>query len=116
MLLEAAFNLLGVLAALNRVYYARFELKRLRRLVAKLPLASPELADRLESLFRLPPAEAADELGKLVVETRELSRGSSPSSSCRYGVRREPVRKRGRSRSVLSTTMSASDSGSTSSR
>ncbi len=72
MLLEAAFNLLGVLAALNRVYYARFELKRLRRLVAKLALASPELADRLESLFRLPPAEAADELGKLVVETREL--------------------------------------------
>jgi hypothetical protein len=72
MLLEAAFNLLGVLAALNRVYYARFELKRLRRLVAKLALAPPELADRLESLFRLPPAEAADELGKLVVETREL--------------------------------------------
>jgi len=72
LLLEAAFNLLGVLAALNRVYYARFELKRLRRLVAKLALAPPELADRLESLFRLPPAEAADELGQLVVETREL--------------------------------------------
>ena len=36
MLLEAAFNLLGVLAALNRVYYARFELKRLRKLEAKL--------------------------------------------------------------------------------
>jgi hypothetical protein len=72
MLLEAAFNLLGVLTALNRVYFARFELKRLRALVAKLEHAPADLADRLESLFRLPPAEAADELGRLVVETRAL--------------------------------------------
>ena len=72
MLLEGAFNLLGVLTALNRVYYARFELKRLRKLVDKLALAPPQLADRLESLFRLPAEEAADELGRLVVETREL--------------------------------------------
>ena len=72
MLLEAAFNLLGVLAALNRVYYARFELKRLHALVAKLVLAPPTLADRLEGLFRLPPEKAAAELGCLVVETRDL--------------------------------------------
>lgn len=72
MLLEAAFNVLAVLAALNRVYFARFELKRLRALEAKLELAPPNLADRLERLFRLAPAEAADELGRLVVETRDL--------------------------------------------
>ena len=72
MLLEAAFNLLGVLAALNRVYFARFELKRLRALVAKLEHAPPRLADRLESLVHLPPTEAAAELGRLVVETRDL--------------------------------------------
>ena len=78
MLLEAAFNLLGVLAALNGVYYARFELKRLRKLEAKLVLAPPALADRLESLFRLPPSEAAAELGRLVVETRELVAGELP--------------------------------------
>jgi len=72
MLLEAAFNLLGVLAALNRVYYARFELKRLRALVAKLALAPPDLADRLEQLFVLPSVEAGTELGRLVVETRDL--------------------------------------------
>jgi hypothetical protein len=72
MLLEAAFNLLGVLAALNRVYYARFELKRLRALVAKLSLAPPNLADRLERLFVLPADDAAAELGSLVVETRDL--------------------------------------------
>ena len=72
MLLEAAFNLLGVLAALNRIYYARFELKRLRALVAKLSLAPQDLADRLEQLFALPAGEAAAELGRLVVETRDL--------------------------------------------
>jgi hypothetical protein len=78
MLLEGAINQLGVLAALNRVYYARFELKRFRRLVDKLALAPPRLADRLESLFRLPADEAADELGRLVVETRELVLGELP--------------------------------------
>jgi hypothetical protein len=72
MLLEGAFNVLGVLAALNRVYYARFELKRLRQLVAKFELAPPQLADRLESLFRKSAEAAADELGRLVVETRDL--------------------------------------------
>jgi hypothetical protein len=72
MLLEGAFNVLGVLAALNRVYYARFELKRLRKLVETFAVAPPELANRLESLFRLPAEEAAGELGRLVVETREL--------------------------------------------
>jgi hypothetical protein len=72
MLLEGAFNVLGVLAALNRVYYARFELKRLRKLVETFAVAPPELGNRLESLFRLPAEEAAGELGRLVVETREL--------------------------------------------
>ena len=72
MLLEGAFNLLAVLAGLNRVYFARFELKRLRALVAKFSSAPPHLADRLEGLFSLPAAEAADELARLVEETREL--------------------------------------------
>ncbi len=72
LLLDGAFNLLGVLAALHRVYYARFELKRLRVLTAKLARKPPRLADRLESLFTLPTAEAAEEFGRLVAETRAL--------------------------------------------
>jgi predicted nucleotidyltransferase len=71
-LLEAAFNLLAVLAGLNRLYFTRAELKRMRALIAKMELAPPRLGDRLESLFRLPPAEAAAELGRLVEETRAL--------------------------------------------
>ena len=72
MLLQAAFNLLGVLAGLNRLYFARFELKRTRALISRMELAPPALADRLESLFRLEPAPAAAELGRLVEETRAL--------------------------------------------
>ena len=72
MLLNGAFNLLGVLAGLNRVYYTRFELKRARELVAKMALAPPSLAERIESLFRLPPKAAAGELAVLVEETQEL--------------------------------------------
>ena len=72
MLLEAAFNLLAVLAGLNRLYFRRAELKRMRALIAKMELAPPNLADRLESLFRLEPEPAAAELGRLVEETRVL--------------------------------------------
>jgi predicted nucleotidyltransferase len=71
-LLDAAFDLLAILAALNRVYFTRFELKRTRQLVARLDRAPPRLADRLESLFRLEPEAAASELGRLVEETRAL--------------------------------------------
>jgi hypothetical protein len=61
-----------VLGALNRVYFTRFQLKHFRAFVEKLTVKPPDLADRVESLFRLPAAEAAAELGRLVVETREL--------------------------------------------
>ena len=44
-LLDAAFNLLAVLAGLNRQYFTRFELKRTRALIAKMTLAPPHLAD-----------------------------------------------------------------------
>jgi hypothetical protein len=79
MLLEAAFNLLTVLAALNRLYFTRFEPKRTRALIAKMALAPPHLADRLESLFRLEPEAAAAELGRLIEETRALIAAELPN-------------------------------------
>ena len=78
MLLEAAFNLLAVLAGLNRLYFRRAELKRMRALIAKMELAPPDLADRLESLFVLEAEPAAAELGRLVDETRALVAGEFP--------------------------------------
>jgi Nucleotidyltransferase domain len=77
-LLDAAFDLLGVLAGLNRLYFARFQLNRLRAFTAKMELAPPRLADRLESLFRLEPESAAAELGRLVEETHALVAAEFP--------------------------------------
>lgn len=77
-LLEGAFNLLGVLAGLNRIYFARFELKRTRELVAKMELAPPALGDRIESLFLLSPNEAASAFGRLIEETRQLVQNELP--------------------------------------
>ncbi len=71
-LLETAFNLLGVLAGLNRMYFTRFQFKRTRTFVASMKIAPVRLAERLESLFRLPPESAAAELGRLVEETGTL--------------------------------------------
>jgi predicted nucleotidyltransferase len=72
MLIDAAFNLLAVLASLNRLYFTRFELKRMRALIARMELAPPRLSDRLESLFGLESEPAAVELGRLIEETRAL--------------------------------------------
>jgi predicted nucleotidyltransferase len=78
MLLDGAFNLLAVLAGLNRLYFTRFELKRTRALIAKMALAPPQLADRLESLFLLEPEPAAAELSRLIDETRLLVAAELP--------------------------------------
>jgi predicted nucleotidyltransferase len=77
-LLEAAFNLLGVLAGLNRLYFTRVELKRTRALTRQMTQAPPRLAERLESLFRLEPEEATAELERLVAETRVLVKKEFP--------------------------------------
>jgi len=69
-IVEAVFNLLSVLAALNRAYFTEFELKRTRDFVAKLSLAPPDLADRLEHLFT--PDPDAKDLDALIGETQAL--------------------------------------------
>jgi hypothetical protein len=71
-LMDAAFNLLGVLAGLNRLYFTRFQFKRTRSYVASMKIAPARLAERLELLFRLDPESAAAELGRLVEETAAL--------------------------------------------
>jgi hypothetical protein len=91
-LVEAAFDLLAVLAALNRLYFTRFQLKRMRKLVARMSLAPPDLANRLERLFDL--EEAGEELERLVAETQALVTAELPDLELRLrqpvGARREP--------------------------
>ena len=78
-LVDAALDLLAVLGALNRLYVApRFELKRLRKLTARMTLAPPALADRLERLFAADAEEAALELERLVGETKALVEAELP--------------------------------------
>lgn len=72
MLLEAAQNILGVLAGLNRRYYTTFQLKRMRHFIAQLAIAPDNLADRLEYLLAADPGPAAAALERLVQEIAEL--------------------------------------------
>ena len=71
---QSAYNVLGVLAGLNRVWFTTFQLKRMRKLVDSFELAPPRLAERLEALFDPDANEAVAELERLVGETRELVR------------------------------------------
>jgi len=77
-LLDAAFDLLAVLAALNRLYFARMELKRTRAFTERMELAPADLAERLTSLFQLAPDRAAAQLAALVEETRALVAAELP--------------------------------------
>jgi hypothetical protein len=71
----------------NRLYYSRFELKRMHTLISKMSIAPPHLADRLESLFRLQPSTAAEELEVLVTETHALVAAELPDLELAHFVR-----------------------------
>ncbi len=77
-LVQSAYNLVGVLAALNRIYYSTFELKRVQAYLESFEVAPPDLADRLEALFTAEAHEATLELEQLVDETRALVAGRLP--------------------------------------
>ena len=77
-LVNAAYALIGTLAGVNRLYFARFELKRQHAFLEKMAIAPPRFADRLDALFTLPPAEAIAELGSLVLETQAIVQRELP--------------------------------------
>jgi predicted nucleotidyltransferase len=77
-LVNAAYALVGTLAGVNRLYFARFEFKRQRAFIEQMTVAPPRFADRLESLFTLPAAEAIAELGALVLETQAIVQRELP--------------------------------------
>ena len=62
-LAQSAYNLASVHAALNRICYSTFELKRVHAFLDRFEIAPPGLAGRLESLFvadaRIATAELA---------------------------------------------------------
>jgi predicted nucleotidyltransferase len=87
-LVNAAYALVGTLAGVNRLYFARFEFKRQRAFLGQMTVAPPRFADRLESLFTLPPAEAIAELGALVLETQAIVQHELPGVD--VTLRRQP--------------------------
>jgi predicted nucleotidyltransferase len=69
---EAAYNILGVLAGLNRRYFTTFQFKRMRRFVGDLAIAPERLSERLEQLVLGDQRQAGEALAALVAETAGL--------------------------------------------
>ena len=81
MRLEVAYHLLGLLAALNRIYFTDFQVKRMRRLIAEMEVKPDRLAERIEAVFDLDDASALRELEAAVEEAKGLASGDSVSAS-----------------------------------
>lgn len=87
-LVEAAQNILGVLAGLNRVYYTTFQFKRMHKFVASLRRAPARLAERIEMLFAGDIHTAVLTLEELVRETVVLVQQHMPEVDTTKAVRR----------------------------
>jgi hypothetical protein len=87
-LVDSAYRIVAVLAALNRVYFSRFEFKRMRAFVSKLETAPPNLADRIEHMLLADERESIAEVERLVAETRALLAERIPDVE--LSLRRDP--------------------------
>ncbi|MBI5719301.1 MAG: hypothetical protein HZC37_16660 [Burkholderiales bacterium] len=85
---EACYGLLLVLCGLNRRWFTRFQVKRMRRLAQRLPLAPANLVPRIEQLLSAPPREGFDALHALEAEVLALVAAQMPE------VDLAPVRRR----------------------
>jgi hypothetical protein len=91
-LVDSSFNLLGVLAGVNRRYFTSFQFKRGGAFVASLEAAPARLWERLDSLWRTPAREAAAELKRLVEETVHIVEREMPAidtGAARKALRRD---------------------------
>jgi hypothetical protein len=71
-LVQSTYNIVGILAALNGVYFSTFEFKRERRFLSQLQVAPPNLAARLGALFEADEPASTAELERLVSEVGGL--------------------------------------------
>jgi hypothetical protein len=71
-LAQSVYALVGTLAALNRIHFSTLEFKRAGAFLARLEVAPPDLATRLELLFTADERRSTDELERLVAETQAL--------------------------------------------
>jgi hypothetical protein len=71
-LAKSAYSIVGVLAALNRVYFSSFEFKRASTFLSQLEVAPTALPARLDALFESDELASTAELERLVRETGAL--------------------------------------------
>ena len=71
-LVQSIYSIVGVLSALNRIYFSTFEFKRASKLLSRLEAAPPNLAARLNTLLESDERSAITELERLVAETQAL--------------------------------------------
>jgi hypothetical protein len=71
-LVQSAYNIVGVLAALNSVYFSTFEYKRAHKFLSRMAVAPRNVAERLEALFTSDERASTADLERLVEETRAL--------------------------------------------
>jgi len=94
-MVEAAQNLVGLLAGLNKLYFTTFQFKRTGRFLNEMTIAPPNLAARIEALFQSDMKSAVADLEKLVAETITLVENHMPTvdttqAKRRIGWRQEP--------------------------
>jgi len=87
-LVEAAQNIVGVLAGLNQLYFTTFQFKRMRRFLNQMAIAPVDLATRLERLFQPDRSAALAELEALVAETIVLVETYMPTVDTAKAKRR----------------------------
>ena len=78
MLLDGAFRVVAVLSAVNRLYFSTFQFKREREHFEQMATKPDRLGDRLDAVANGAPAEAAEELRKLVEETKAIVASEMP--------------------------------------
>jgi hypothetical protein len=71
-LVQSAYGIVGVLAALNRLYFSTFEFKRATKFMSRLEVAPANLAARLNAVFDPDERRSTAELERLVAETQAL--------------------------------------------
>lgn len=87
-MVEAAQNLVAVLAGLNRLYFTTFQCKRMNRFLNQMTIAPVDLAPRLERLFQADRTVAVAELETLVAETITLVETYMPAIDTTKAKRR----------------------------
>jgi len=78
MLLDGAYRVVSVLSALNRVYFSTFQFKRTGAHFEQMALKPERVSERLDRVANAEPSAAAEELRRLVEETRAIVKREMP--------------------------------------